>query len=447
MAAALLVRLGTVWLLHTAHAAPVTFEHGEIAANLVRGHGFTVNFLGSEGPTSQQAPIYPLLLAGLYRLFGIESPAAIVGMQLLQCAVGTSLVVAVVLLTRCLIPGRPAAAWIAGGVAAIYPAHVYAVMHIQVCLWVASLLVWLTVLVAHERSKPPHPLRPWLIGFVAGLLLLFEPIMLLALVILAMWLVIPRREETKRTTAAPWTSAAIAVVVSAAVVGPWLVRNWRVHGELVFVKSTFGYALWQGNNPLSWGTDKVPKPSAYRLRRQHDGTLAGMHHAMWEARRETIYIDDLLLKPTGYRSLIGLSEPARGRRLGRRAAHYIIRHPAHYLGLCLRRLRYFLLWDETNPKASHPLYRISTAIWAAAAIAGLLMLVHKPHALGPTVAIFAAVMIFHAATITSARFRIPVEPLTFPWIGYAVASWSERTARFVSGGPRESLQGIAGDVV
>src|SRR6201999_1982809 len=48
-----------------------TFEHGEIAANLLDGRGFSVKFLGANGPTSQQAPIYPVVVAGAYALGGI----------------------------------------------------------------------------------------------------------------------------------------------------------------------------------------------------------------------------------------------------------------------------------------------------------------------------------------------------------------------------------------
>ena len=52
--------------------------------------------------------------------------------------------------------------------------------------------------------------------------------------------------------------------VALLVIAPWTVRNWLVHGEPVFIKSTFGYAFWQGNSPGSWGTDKVPKAGPRR---------------------------------------------------------------------------------------------------------------------------------------------------------------------------------------
>ena len=98
----------------------------------------------------------------------------------------------------------------------------------------------------------------------------------------------------------------------------------------MFIKSTFGYAFWQGNSPGSWGTDKVPKAAAEAARLDNDGTLRGVERALWEARYVTVYIDDLSLKPTGYRDFAGLSEPARSRLLLHRAWQFIHANPAIY---------------------------------------------------------------------------------------------------------------------
>src|SRR5262245_27872587 len=75
-----------VWL--QSYRGPFTYEHGEIAENLLAGRGFRVMFLGSDGPTSQQAPFYPALLATAYWLFGVRSSGAFLAVQLLQCAAG-----------------------------------------------------------------------------------------------------------------------------------------------------------------------------------------------------------------------------------------------------------------------------------------------------------------------------------------------------------------------
>ena len=477
LAFALLLRVAVVVLLHTSHAAPVTYEHGAIAASLLEGRGFSIRFLGVEGPTSQQAPLYPTLLAGCYALLGIETPAAILAMQLLQCLVGTSIVAATMQLSEVCFPRSGAARWSAGIIAAAFPVHLYAVTHIQVCLWVAALLAWLVVLWARTVASPRyHRLRYVAVGALAGGLLLFEPIMALPVAILALATARNTRQHSaslRKTTpaatatgtprvrigrfsrlaaragagafravrgfrAAPGMGPALLFLGGCLlVVAPWIYRNWRVHGEPVFIKSTFGYAFWQGNNPLSWGTDKVPKPSAERLRRKHDHTLRSIDRALWEARHETIYIDDLLLKPTGYASLRGLSEPARSRRLGHQAMRFICGHPDHYLRLCGRRFRYFLLWDDTNPKAAHWLYRLTTLVWLAFVACGFLLAQRAGHTrVAPVVlAIFAALLVFHTLTITSARFRIPVEPLTFPWAGYAMArllTWLSTLGRLVT---------------
>jgi hypothetical protein len=213
------------------------------------------------------------------------------------------------------------------------------------------------------------------------------------------------------------------------IIAPWLYRNRVVHGEFVFIKSTFGYALWQGNNPLSWGTDKVPKPSAEALRQSTDGTLPGIERALWEARHETYYIDDLLLKPSGYREFSGLTEPQRSRLLGQRAWEFIRENPGRYARLCAARLRYFLLFDETNPKAANLVYRWSTLVWLTLAGCGLIMIVLRQQLqCWPLLAIFASVTMFHVLTIVSARFRMPLEPLSFVWCGWALSRGLEYIA-------------------
>jgi hypothetical protein len=414
---ALGLRVGLVLALAAEHRAPLTYEHGEIAENLLAGRGFSVRFLGVEGPTSQQAPFYPALLAGMYWLLGSGSSASILAMQLLQCLAGTGVVLCVLWLARSLMPDRPLVAWLTGWGAALYPPHIYMVTHIQVVTWSALLLTLLAaVVLAPGRTSSWR--KPATAGVIGGFLLLVDPILVLALPMLAIALAARGGQSAIRNP----QSAILMALTTCLVIAPWLWRNASVHGELVFIKSTFGYAFWQGNNPLSWGTDKVPKPSAETLRRDHDGSLAGINRALWEARHETVYIDDLLLKPHGYREFRGLSEPQRSRLLGKRGWESVRSHPARYLQLCLQRLRYFLLFDETNPKAANSVYRASTLVWLSLSAAGVFLLVCQRrglHAHWPLLAIFASVTLFHVLTIVSARFRIPLEPLSFVWCALA----------------------------
>ncbi len=49
------------------------WEAGRIASSLAAGRGFCDPFQGTTGPTSWVAPLYPVLLAGIFRAFGTYS--------------------------------------------------------------------------------------------------------------------------------------------------------------------------------------------------------------------------------------------------------------------------------------------------------------------------------------------------------------------------------------
>lgn len=412
---ALAVRLACIAAVGEATSGPVTYEHGEIAANLLAGRGFSCRFLGSEGPTSQQAPLYPVLLAGSYWLFG-QTYHALLAMQLLQAVVGAATVLMTARIGWSLVPDKPAVGWLAAWLLALYPPHVYMVTHVQVATLATFLLTAAAMLAADTRLARSWPGAP-LAGVACGLMLLVDPIMALAVP----WLVLMRLPRGALAAGVqPWAQAAVLVGTCIIVLAPWIVRNYRVHGELVFVKSTLGYAFWQGNNPRSLGTDKVPQPAAKRVLEGEHATLAETNRRLWAARHKTLYIDDVALTPADYRQLAQLSEPRRSAELGRRAMEFIRRDPAAYVRLCSNRLRFFLFADETNPKASHPLYRWSSLVWLVLASLGGLAAGRSWKRLWPLAGIVATLVVFHTLVISSSRFRMPLEPLTLVWAAAGV---------------------------
>src|SRR3954463_6268744 len=92
IALAVFAREGAVLVLRSHEIRRSTYEHGEIAANLLAGRGFSVRFLGADGLTSQQAPLYPLLVAGAYALGGVGTPRALLILETGQAALGGLLV-------------------------------------------------------------------------------------------------------------------------------------------------------------------------------------------------------------------------------------------------------------------------------------------------------------------------------------------------------------------
>ena len=203
------LRAWVVFALSTEHTRPLDYEHGRIAENLLAGKGFSIEFLGQQGPTSQQAPFYPLLLAAFYKALGVHSAAAILGVELLQCLAGAALTLAVVWLGWSLLPDQRGIGWIAGFMEAIHPSHLYMVTHLQAAIWAALGLTLLLAIAASPRWK-----TTWrgavLAGLVAGALLLVEPILALALPVAAavFWIAALRAgngcESSRAVDGGPW---------------------------------------------------------------------------------------------------------------------------------------------------------------------------------------------------------------------------------------------------
>jgi hypothetical protein len=405
-------------LILQSHTVPhSTFEHGEIATNLLSGRGFAVRFLGADGLTAQQAPVYPWLVAAAYALGGIGTPRALLILELSQALLGGLLVASVLALAREVAPGRPWLATLAALVAAVHPSLVYAATHVQVAALAATLLT-ATLAAAFRAGRTGCDRDAVLSGLLLGLLALTDPILALVAPGVA-WAVVLGRGV--RHAARP---VACAALVSALVVAPWIIRNACVFGEFVAIKSTFGYAFWQGNCTLSQGTDKVVRPSVERTlaRGQAERDWRGWNASLWAARHAAGYLDDIALTAGDYRTLAALSEPARTRQLFSRALGELKADPARYPRLCLRRLRYFLFFDETNPKTRSMLYRASHLVLTFLAAAGLLFARREVRRrLAPTFLTVALITTFHALTISSARFHIPIEPLLGLWAAAGVA--------------------------
>ncbi len=247
------------------------------------------------------------------------------------------------------------------------------------------------------------------------MLTLTDPILSLAWIgiVGAIWL--GRGDEPGQVRRSP-RLIVVAALTGLVGISPWLVRNYRIHGEFVAIKSTFGYAFWQGNCALSEGTDKVLRKSVDRIleRGQGASTLSDLNRSLWEARHEAGYLDDIALTKADYRRLGSVAEPERSRILFRRALADLQADPWRYPRLCLRRLRYFILFDETNPKSRVWAYRVAHLGLSVFAIGGLLLAgpVGPETARCPRSLTAAAITLFHTLTIVSARFHHP--PRTAP---------------------------------
>jgi hypothetical protein len=433
LTSAIAVRVAAVVVLQSHTIPRSTYEHGEIAANLLAGRGFAVRFLGADGPTAQQAPVYPVLVAGAYALGGVETPRALLILELGQALLGGLMVAAVLWLAREVAPGNRRLAGLAGLIAALHPTLVYATTHVQVAPLAATVLT-AAMAGAFRAGRTGRDRDAACAGLLLALLALTDPI--LALVAPGMaWAIVLGRDKSARRAARP---IGLVALTSALVVAPWVARNARAFGEFVAVKSTFGYAFWQGNCALSEGTDKVVRPSVERALSRGHRDLRGLNASLWAARHEAGYLDDIALTADDYRELGAVSEPERSRRLFRTALVDLRAVPTRYLRLCLRRLRYFVLFDETNPKTRNLVYRSSHLSLTVLAALGLLMARRElRRRLAPTILSAALIASFHTLTIVSARFHIPIEPMMGLWAASALAVGRRRSTA-----PAHHIEGV-----
>jgi hypothetical protein len=422
-------RVAAVLVLQS-HVVPrSTYEHGEIAANLVAGRGFSMRFLGADGPTSQQAPVYPFLVAVAYAWFGADTPQALLALELGQAVLGGVLVLGVLRLARGISPDPPWLAWIAALVAALHPTLVYAATHVQVAMLGSTLLVW-TLAFAHQAGTTRRLRDAGCTGALLAASALTDPILALASVGIAVAI----RGSAAIVPLSLWGSArllAVVGIVALAGTAPWLVRNALTHGEFVPIKSTFGYAFWQGNCALSAGTDKVVRQSVDRILHKRAGALDwnALNRMLWVARHEAGYIDDIVLTKDDYRRLGAMSEPERSRTLYRRVIAELSAEPSRYWRLCLKRLQYFVLFDETNPKSRVLAFRVPhLGLTIFGGIGLILAGARLRRRLMPTIITAAAIVVFHSLTIVSTRFHIPLEPLLAVWGAAGLAGFAGRSA-------------------
>ena len=438
---AIAVRAAAVLSLQSHHVPRSTYEHGEIAANLLAGHGFSCRFLGALGPTSQQAPIYPALVALAYAVGGAETPAALLILELGQAILGGLLVLGVLRLAREVAPDQRAVSLAAGLIAAVHPTLVYAATHVQVALLGATLLTW-TLVCAFRTVTIGRTAGALITGALLAAVTLCDPILALGGAG-ALWAIVQGGSAPGRSRAQATRLAALVVLTAAAGIAPWLIRNALVHGELVAIKSTFGYAFWQGNCALSEGTDKVVRASVGQVldEGKSQSGLASLNRRLWAARHEAGYIDDIALTREDLKLLGSVSEPERSRILFRRAINELRDRPGRYWQLCMRRFRYFWLFDETNPKTRVWAYRVSHLALTMAALLGLgLATSDVRRRLWPTIVTALLIALFHTLTIVSARFHIPIEPLLAVWAGAGLSRLERMPSR--SAAARDHVVGV-----
>ena len=261
------------------------WEQGNVARALLTGHGFGSPFVSNQ-PSAIMPPVYPLIVAVFFRLFGIHTAQSIFAIHAFDCLINALACIPVFLIAQRSF-GERTALWAAWGWA-LFPNGIY---FSAAWAWSTHLLLlcllWLFYLA--QEMEGSSRLRLWAgFGLLAGFAALTEPSILLVvpfLLLLAAW----RLARAGKRWLLPGLVASLTL---AAAISPWIIRNALVFHRFIPMRDCMGLELWMGNtgDDLRWTSDdKHPLHDAGELADYNAGELAYMGHKMQQARA---YIHD-----------------------------------------------------------------------------------------------------------------------------------------------------------
>jgi hypothetical protein len=415
------------------------FEAGRIARSLATGQGYANPFNGVSGPTAWLPPLFPLLLAGVFKVFGVYTRASGFVILTLNSLFSAAVAPAVYEIAARVFDAKgiarqgskhaaPVALWSAW-VWAVYPAALqYAIHWVWEMSLTAMLFAWVIVVALRLReeagsrkqeigsrdlsaqegqtpgAKAPIssvPMRPeakalghpmfgslglwgWF-GVLWGLIALSNASLLLCFPAMMVWIVWPslwgRRWSGLRRDV---VGAVAAVIVFVVVLTPWVVRNERALHAFVPTRGNLGIELYNSSLPMydgfPWGT-AMPLWPGDPVFQQYER----MGEAKFAAMRQRQAVANLRGEP-------GL------------LAKWTVQ-------------RFFFFWDGTpHPPDRHPvqeyLRQLSYSFISVCGLLGLaLMLWRRVEGAGLFALCFALVPVPYYLVTVQPRFRHPLEPL------------------------------------
>lgn len=257
-----LVRVAYMTLAHTYQLRPYEdhfqfgYEMGRIGRSLALGHGFADPFHGHTGPTAWVGPLYPLIIAAVFRIAGIYTPLSAWLLLTLNSLASALIVFPIAAIVHRMFAGNAKAPRIllwSVWLWALYPAAMqYAVKWIwemSVSTLLLTCAIALALRLRQETYTPGRLLRDWaLFGALWGLIALSNPALVILLPFAGLW-TIWRTDRGVRAL----PPAVFGALVFFAVLAPWMLRNLRVFHHFVPLRANFGAELYLGNGPGARG--------------------------------------------------------------------------------------------------------------------------------------------------------------------------------------------------
>jgi 4-amino-4-deoxy-L-arabinose transferase-like glycosyltransferase len=267
---AFLLRLAVITVGHTYRITPrrdhfqYGWEMGRLARSIALGQGFSSPTDLQTGPSAWAPPIYPYILAGVFKLFGVYSAASAWVILAFNSVFG-----ALTSLTLYRIAERMYGPVVARATAWTWAVFPYAIYWSVRVVWETSLtafLLSLALLLTLRMADEPPRLRMWMLfGLLWGVIALTNTAVVSMMPFCLLWLLyrLPRPPQQ-------FASAALCVLMAALVVSPWLVRNYQVFGKFIFIRDNLPLEMYEANNDQSeglWTRNEHPGNNPEAMRR------------------------------------------------------------------------------------------------------------------------------------------------------------------------------------
>ncbi|MGH9681764.1 MAG: hypothetical protein ACRD4Y_17595, partial [Candidatus Acidiferrales bacterium] len=254
---------------------PYGYELGRVARAIALGLGFSSPLrMVDTGPTVWFTPIYPYLVAGIFKTWGVYTDLSRVIIQTLNYAFAALTIVPIYSIGKRTFGENVAVAaswfWVFLPTSLFFP---------MMWIWDTSMTALMLALIfwATLEMQKPHTTWAWAgYGALWAFGGLVNPSVLSLFPFLLGWLIWESRRD-----GAPWVKFSFAtVLVFAVAMVPWTVRNYIDFGKVIVLRSNFGLELWLGNNPAvpdSWSPWMHPNDNREEaLKYQRMGEIAYM---------------------------------------------------------------------------------------------------------------------------------------------------------------------------
>jgi 4-amino-4-deoxy-L-arabinose transferase-like glycosyltransferase len=224
------------------------WEMGRVGRAIATGHGFSNPFDGLTGPTAWEPPLYPYVIGGVFRLFGVYSNLSAIVLLLINSVFSALTSIPIFLIgRRCF--GEKVAVW-AAWFWTLFP---YVMYWCTRWVWETSLsaLLLTTIFWLALDFENRDGIKPWIqFGLLWGIAVLNSPVLASFLPISGLWAWYHRNQKGKPSLGGVVLASAIFLIC----LTPWTIRNYQVFGKFFFVRDNFGEELRLGNGPWADGT-------------------------------------------------------------------------------------------------------------------------------------------------------------------------------------------------